>query len=163
MEIGTHVNAWNLDEPALFEFFAAAEELNAAVFVHPWDMIGRERMPKYWLPWLVGMPAETSLAACSLIFGGVLERLPSLRIALAHGGGAFPATWGRIQHAFHVRPDLCAWIIRTRPANTCRGCSSIHSCTTPRCSDCSCTGSDRDNCCWDPTIHFHWVSISREP
>jgi len=65
-------------------------------------------MAKYWLPWLVGMPAETSLAICSLIFGGVLERLPSLRIAFAHGGGAFPATIGRIVHGFDVRPDLCA-------------------------------------------------------
>ena len=65
-------------------------------------------MTRYWLPWLVGMPAETSLAICSLIFGGVLERLPALRIAFAHGGGAFPATIGRIEHGFDVRPDLCA-------------------------------------------------------
>jgi aminocarboxymuconate-semialdehyde decarboxylase len=108
VEIGTHVNQWNLDEPALFEFFAAAADLSAAVFVHPWDMMGKERMPKYWLPWLVGMPAEVSLAICSLIFGGVLERLPHLRIAFAHGGGAFPATFGRISHAYRVRPDLCA-------------------------------------------------------
>jgi Predicted metal-dependent hydrolase of the TIM-barrel fold len=65
-------------------------------------------MPKYWLPWLVGMPAETSLAICGMIFGGVLERLPGLRVAFAHGGGAFPATIGRIEHGFKVRPDLCA-------------------------------------------------------
>jgi aminocarboxymuconate-semialdehyde decarboxylase len=71
-------------------------------------MLGKERMPKYWLPWLVGMPAETALAICSLIFGGVLERLPKLRVAFAHGGGAFPATIGRVEHAFKVRPDLCA-------------------------------------------------------
>jgi aminocarboxymuconate-semialdehyde decarboxylase len=65
-------------------------------------------MSKYWLPWLVGMPAETSLAICSLIFGGVLERLPRLRVCFAHGGGAFPGTIGRIEHGFRVRPDLCA-------------------------------------------------------
>ena len=65
-------------------------------------------MPKYWLPWLVGMPAELSLAICSLIFGDVLERLPRLRIGFAHGGGAFPGTIGRIEHGFQVRPDLCA-------------------------------------------------------
>ncbi len=65
-------------------------------------------MTRYWLPWLVGMPAETSLAICSLIFGGVLERLPALRIAFAHAGGAFPATIGRIAHGYDVRPDLCA-------------------------------------------------------
>ena len=71
-------------------------------------MVGKERMPKYWLPWLVGMPAETSLAICSMMFGGVFERFPKLRVAFAHGGGAFPFTIGRIEHAFHVRPDLCA-------------------------------------------------------
>jgi aminocarboxymuconate-semialdehyde decarboxylase len=108
VEIGSNVNGANLDSPELFPVFEAAQELGAAVFVHPWEMVGRERMPKYWLPWLVGMPAETSLAICSLIFGGVLERLPRLRIAFAHGGGAFPGTFGRIQHGFDVRPDLCA-------------------------------------------------------
>jgi aminocarboxymuconate-semialdehyde decarboxylase len=107
-EIGSHVNDWNLDHPALFPVFAAAQELGAALFVHPWDVIGKERMGKYWLAWLVGMPAETSLAICSLIFGGVLERLPRLRICFAHGGGAFPGTIGRIEHGFRARPDLCA-------------------------------------------------------
>ena len=108
VEIGTHVDGWNLDRPELFPVFEAAQELDAAVFVHPWDMMGKDRMPKYWLPWLVGMPAEISLAICSVIFGGVLERLPRLRIAFAHGGGAFPGTLGRIEHGFHARLDLCA-------------------------------------------------------
>lgn len=108
VEIGSHVNDWNLDHPALFPVFQAAERLGAAVFVHPWDMMAKDRMGKYWLGWLVGMPAETSLAICSLIFGGVLERLPRLRIAFAHGGGAFPGTIGRIEHGHRVRPDLCA-------------------------------------------------------
>lgn len=108
VEIGSHVNEWNLDQEELFPFFEAAQELNAAIFVHPWNMMGRDRMKKYWMPWLVGMPAETTLAICSMIFGGVFERLPKLRVAFAHGGGAFPATFGRIQHGFDVRPDLCA-------------------------------------------------------
>jgi aminocarboxymuconate-semialdehyde decarboxylase len=107
-QIGSHVGEWNLSDPELFPVFEAAEELGAAVFVHPWDMMGESRMQKYWLPWLVGMPAEVSLAICSMIFGGVFERLPRLRVAFAHGGGAFPATLGRIQHGFEVRPDLCA-------------------------------------------------------
>jgi aminocarboxymuconate-semialdehyde decarboxylase len=115
VEIGSHVNDWNLDHPALFPVFEAAQRLNAAVFVHPWDMLARERMAKYWLGWLVGMPAETALAVCSLLFGGVLDRLSNLRVAFAHGGGAFPYTLGRIEHAFHCRPDLCAVDTRTRP------------------------------------------------
>jgi aminocarboxymuconate-semialdehyde decarboxylase len=65
-------------------------------------------MQKFWLPWLVGMPAEVSRAISSLIFSGTLERLPQLRICFAHGGGAFPSTIGRIEHGFNVRPDLCA-------------------------------------------------------
>ncbi|MGE5626115.1 MAG: amidohydrolase family protein [Bacillota bacterium] len=108
VQIGSNVNGRNLDDPSLFPVFQAAAELGAAVFVHPWEMLGKERMAKYWTPWLVGMPAETALAVTSMIFGGVLKRLPALRVAFAHGGGAFPATVGRISHGFHVRPDLCA-------------------------------------------------------
>ena len=108
VQIGSHVNGWNLNEPELFPVFECAADLGAAVFVHPWEMMGKEKMPHYWLPWLVGMPAETSLAICSVIFGGVLERLPKLRIGFAHGGGSFPHTIGRVQHGYDVRPDLCA-------------------------------------------------------
>ncbi len=108
VEIGSHINDWNLDNENLFPFYEAAEELGAAVFVHPWDMMGKEKMQKYWLPWLVGMPAETSLAICSMIFGGVLERFPKLKVCFAHGGGSFPFTIGRIEHGFNVRPDLVA-------------------------------------------------------
>ena len=108
MQIGSHIDAWNLDAPELFPFFEAAADLGAAILVHPWDMMGKESMPKYWLPWLVGMPAEQARAACCLIFGGVLERLPTLRVCFAHGGGAFPYTIGRIEHGFRMRPDLVA-------------------------------------------------------
>lgn len=108
VQIGSHVNAWNLSAPELFPVFTEAAALGAAVFVHPWDMMGADRMQKYWLPWLVGMPAEASLAICSLIFGGVLERLPTLRIAIAHGGGSFAGTLGRIEHGHRCRPDLVA-------------------------------------------------------
>lgn len=108
VQIGSHVNEWNLDEANLFPVFEAASELGAAVFVHPWDMMGESTMQKYWLPWLVGMPAEVSRAICSLIFGGVLERLPKLRICFAHGACSFAATVGRVEHGFQCRPDLCA-------------------------------------------------------
>lgn len=108
VQIGTNVNQLNLGEPRFFDFFAACERLGMAVFVHPWEMAGEADMQKYWLPWLVGMPAEVSRAICSLIFSGTLERLPKLRVCFAHGGGAFPSTIGRIEHGFNVRPDLCA-------------------------------------------------------
>jgi aminocarboxymuconate-semialdehyde decarboxylase len=108
VQIGSHINSWNLSDPALRPIFDAAEKLGAAVFVHPWDMIGSDLMKSYFLPWLVGMPAETSLAVCSMLFGGVIASRPDLRVCFAHGAGAFPGTIGRIQHGFDVRPDLCA-------------------------------------------------------
>lgn len=108
IQIGTHVNEKNLNESELYPVFEAAESLGACVFVHPWDMLAQERMQKYWMPWLVGMPTETTIAICSMIFGGIFQRLPKLRVAFAHGGGSFPGTFGRIEHGFSVRPDLCA-------------------------------------------------------
>ncbi len=108
IQIGTNINQKNLNEPEFFQFFKACSDLQMAVFVHPWEMMGQEYMQKYWLPWLVGMPAETSRAICSMIFGGIFEKLPELHVAFAHGGGAFPSTAGRIQHGFECRPDLTA-------------------------------------------------------
>jgi aminocarboxymuconate-semialdehyde decarboxylase len=108
VQIGSHINDWNLDAEELRPFFEAAQDLGAALLIHPWDMLGTEEMPKYWMPWLVGMPAEQSRAACALIFGGVLEQFPKLKVALAHGGGSFPYTIGRIEHGFNMRPDLVA-------------------------------------------------------
>lgn len=108
IEIGSNVNDDNLNEPQFFPIYEAAQELDLAVFVHPWNMMGAKNMGKYWLPWLVGMPAETNRAICSLIFGGVFEKFPRLRFAFAHGGGSFPANLGRIERGFEVRPDLTA-------------------------------------------------------
>lgn len=108
IQIGSHVNDWNLNAPELFPVFEECSRLDMCIFVHPWDMMGTDKMQRYWLPWLVGMPAETSLAICSMIFGGIFERLPKLRVAFAHGGGSFPSTFGRIQHGFDCRPDLVA-------------------------------------------------------
>jgi aminocarboxymuconate-semialdehyde decarboxylase len=108
LEIGSNINGKNLSDPSFFPFYEAASELGCALFVHPWEMMGETQMQRYWLPWLVGMPAETSRAICSMIFGGVFEKFPKLRVAFAHGGGSFPFTIGRIQHGFDVRPDLVA-------------------------------------------------------
>ena len=119
IQIGTHVNGLNLSEPRFFDFFKRMEELGACLFVHPWDMMGKDQMEKYWLPWLVGMPAETSRAIGSFIFGGVFERLPKLRVAFAHGGGSFPFTVGRFEHGYDVRPDLCAVDNQVSPRSYC--------------------------------------------
>lgn len=108
IQIGTNINQENLNEEKYFEIFSACQELGMAVFIHPWEMMGEKDMQRYWLPWLVGMPAETTRAICSLIFGGVFEKLPELRVAFAHGGGSFPSTIGRIEHGFNCRPDLVA-------------------------------------------------------
>jgi aminocarboxymuconate-semialdehyde decarboxylase len=116
VQIGSHVETgpeplderWMLSDPRLFCVLETAARLSAAVFIHPWDMMGEARMQRYWLPWLVGMPSEESLAICSLIFGGVFERLPALRVCVAHGGGSFAGTLGRIEHGFRCRPDLVA-------------------------------------------------------
>jgi aminocarboxymuconate-semialdehyde decarboxylase len=112
VEIGTHPGR-DFDDPALFEFFAACAELDVAVFVHPASPhIGLDRMRKYYFPLIVGNPLETALAISTLIFGGVLERLPRLRIAFAHGGGAFPFTLARLNHGWKVRPEGPAAIPR---------------------------------------------------
>lgn len=106
VQIGTHVEGRNLDDPMLRPVLARAAELGAAVFVHPWDMLGGDRMARYWMPWLVGMPTETTIAIMSMLFGGVLDELPTLRVCFAHGGGSFAGTLGRIAHGFECRRDL---------------------------------------------------------
>lgn len=117
LEIGSNINGMNLGDASLFPFYKRAEELGCALFIHPWEMMGEQQMQKYWLPWLVGMPAETSRAICSMIFGAVMEKFPQLRLAFAHGGGSFPATIGRIEHGFNVRPDLVAVDNAINPRN----------------------------------------------
>lgn len=108
VQIGTHAAGVNLGDPRFRPFFRLAAELGAGVFVHPWDMLGAERMERYWARWLVGMPAETALAITSVLFSGMLDELPTLRMCFAHGAGAYPSIAGRVQHGFEARPDLCA-------------------------------------------------------
>jgi aminocarboxymuconate-semialdehyde decarboxylase len=108
IEIGTNVNQINLSDSIFRPFWEAAQELNCSLFVHPWDMMGENDMTQYWLPWLVGMPAETARAIASLIFSGVFDQFPRLKFAFAHGGGSLPFTIGRLAHGHQVRPDLVA-------------------------------------------------------
>lgn len=117
IQIGSNINDKNLGDPEFFPVFEACERLGMAVLVHPWEMMGRNSMQKYWLPWLVGMPAESSRAACSMIFSGLLERLPQLRVCFCHAGGSFLPTLGRIEHGFNCRPDLVAVDNPVNPRN----------------------------------------------
>jgi aminocarboxymuconate-semialdehyde decarboxylase len=112
-EIGSCPGGRDFDDPALFPFFEACAALDVAVFVHPANpLIGQDRLTKYYFPLIVGNPLETALAISKLIFGGVLERLPRLRICFAHGGGAFPFTLARLDHGWKVRPEGPAAIPR---------------------------------------------------
>ncbi|MCX7743008.1 MAG: amidohydrolase [Flavobacteriales bacterium] len=117
IQIGSNINDKNLGEDEFFPIFEACQALDMAVFVHPWNMMGQQHMAKYWLPWLVGMPAETARAIASLIFSGVMERLPNLRFCFAHAGGSFVPTIGRLEHGFNCRPDLVAIDNPVNPRN----------------------------------------------
>jgi aminocarboxymuconate-semialdehyde decarboxylase len=105
VEIGTHVGESNLDDPALFEVLAACAARSALVFCHPAEPRGGSSMRSYYLGNFIGNPWETTVAIGSLIFGGVLERLPTLTLCFAHGGGYAPYAIGRFDHGHGVRPE----------------------------------------------------------
>src|ERR1700684_3852313 len=105
VQIGNHVGEKNLDDPGIVTFLHHCADEGAAVLVHPWDMMGQQRMPKYMMPWTVGMPAETQLSIVAMILSGAFDRLPStLRICFAHGGGSFVFLLGRLANAWHHHP-----------------------------------------------------------
>jgi aminocarboxymuconate-semialdehyde decarboxylase len=105
VQIGNHVGSKNLDDAGIVTFLEHCADEGAAILVHPWEMFGLERMPKYMMPWTVGMPAETQLSLVALILSGALDRLPStLRICFAHGGGSFAYLLGRLENAWHHHP-----------------------------------------------------------
>jgi aminocarboxymuconate-semialdehyde decarboxylase len=105
VQIGNHVGSKDLDDPGIVTFLHHCADQGAAVLVHPWEMFGRDRMPKYMMPWTVGMPAETQLSVVALILSGAFDRLPStLRICFAHGGGSFAFLLGRLENAWHHHP-----------------------------------------------------------
>lgn len=105
VQIGNHVGGKNLDDAGIVTFLHHCADEGAAVLVHPWEMFGRERMPKYMMPWTVGMPAETQLSVVALILSGAFDRLPAtLRICFAHGGGSFAFLLGRLENAWHHQP-----------------------------------------------------------
>ncbi len=105
VQIGNHVGDRDLDDVQLVEFLHHCAVNDIPVLAHPWDMMGGpNRMRRWMLPWLVAMPAETSLGILSLILSGAFERLPrSLKLCFAHGGGAFAFTLGRVDNAWKYR------------------------------------------------------------
>ncbi len=104
VQIGNHVGDKNLDDEGLVTFLQHCASENIPVLVHPWDMLGSERMPKYMLQWLVAMPAETQLSIMSLILSGAFERISKdLKISFAHGGGNFAFQIGRVDNAWRHR------------------------------------------------------------
>ena len=105
VQIGNHVGEQNLDDPGIVTFLQHCANEGAAVLVHPWDMLGKQRMPKYMMPWTVGMPAETQLGIVAMILGGAFDKLPpKLRICFAHGGGSFAFLLGRLENAWQHHP-----------------------------------------------------------
>jgi aminocarboxymuconate-semialdehyde decarboxylase len=105
VQIGNHVGEKNLDDPAMVTFLRHCADEGAAVLVHPWDMLAPQRMPKYMMPWTVGMPAETQLGIVAMILGGAFDKLPpKLRICFAHGGGSFAFLLGRLENAWQHHP-----------------------------------------------------------
>lgn len=119
VQVGSNIEDKNLNEPDFYPVWEACEKLGLAVLVHPWNMMGKKNMNKYWLPWLVGMPAETSRAMCSMIFGGIFDKFPNLRVNFCHASGSFLSTIGRIEHGFNNRPDLVAVDNQKNPREYC--------------------------------------------
>lgn len=106
IEIGTNINGNNLDDPQFTSFFEMAEKWEVPLFVHPWQTLGIERMPRHNFMYTVGMPSETALAAASLINSGIMEKFPGLKVCFAHGGGSFPYILPRLDQGWNVWPDL---------------------------------------------------------
>src|SRR5207245_10972074 len=84
---------------------ATAAEVVAFILRHPINVAGADRLSSYYLGNLIGNPLDTTIAAACLVFSGVLERHPSLKVCLAHGGGFVPYQAGRFVHGWHVRAE----------------------------------------------------------
>jgi len=127
VEINSNIDGLDLDDPRFYPIFQAAAESDLATFIHPWGgfmspaeerLNRRMHAGRNWRPWLLGMGLETALAFDAMRCGGVHERLPNLRVMYAHGGGAFPALLGRLEHGAYCRPDLFRNSSRTTPYET---------------------------------------------
>ncbi len=104
-QIGSNVSGRNLDDPALEPVWAAAHELKALIMVHPTQVAGADRLKSYYLANFIGNPLDTTIAAASLVFGGVVQRYPAIKFFFVHGGGFVPYQIGRFAHGYKVRPE----------------------------------------------------------
>jgi aminocarboxymuconate-semialdehyde decarboxylase len=105
LEICTNVNGVDLDDPRFERFFRRVEELRLLVVLHPHGFSHGERLAAHYMINTVGMPLDSTVCIAHLIFGGVLDRFPELRLCVVHGGGYLPLNPARFDHAFDVRPD----------------------------------------------------------
>lgn len=103
--ICSNIDGGNLDDKGLAPFYAKMQELDVPVFIHPQNVLARDRLSRYHLGNLIGNPTDTAVAAANLIFGGVLKEFPRLKFYLAHGGGSCPLLRGRWEHGWRVRPE----------------------------------------------------------
>jgi aminocarboxymuconate-semialdehyde decarboxylase len=119
VEIGTHVAGQDLDTLGLEPFFAEAQALGALVFLHPAGFSEGRRLGDYFLNNIIGNPLESTLAVSRLVFSGLFERLPGLKMCVAHGGGYLAAYPGRMDHAWRVRPE-CRACLQSPPSQSLR-------------------------------------------
>jgi aminocarboxymuconate-semialdehyde decarboxylase len=118
VEINTHVNGRNLTDPALGleKFFARVQELGVVLFIHPNGFTDAQRLTDHYFNNVIGNPMETTIAVSHLIFDGVMQRNPKLKVVLAHGGGYLAHYWARMDHAHRARPD-CRRVIKRPPSS----------------------------------------------
>ena len=112
IEIGSNVDGRELAGADFQPFFAAAEELGILLFMHPLGFTHGQRLAEHYLDNIIGNPIESTIALSHLIFGGVIERHPGLKLCVAHGGGYLPGYWGRMDHAYRAREDCREHICR---------------------------------------------------
>ncbi len=112
---GSNVNGRGFDEEAFHPFFEKAQELDVPIFIHPNNPAGIERMADYYLTNFLGYTLESTIAAAKLVFGGVLDRYPKLKICLSHAGGVLPFLLGRLEHGRSIRPEAGAQCQDTFP------------------------------------------------
>ena len=118
VEINPNVNGMDLTDGrlALEKFFGKAEELGAVIFMHPLGYTQGERLIDHYFNNVIGNPLDTTVAVSHLIFGGMIDRHPKLKIVLPHGGGYIAHYWARMDHAHRARPD-CRTVIKRKPSS----------------------------------------------